>query len=56
MWEFDKSKKNGDHSTMKPIPLLSYPIKNSSMTNSIVLDPFRGSGSTMMACEKTDRI
>ena len=56
VWEYDKPKKNGDHPTMKPIPLLAYPIKNSSMTNSIVLDPFGGSGSTLIACEQTDRI
>ena len=41
---------------MKPIPLLAYPIKNSSAPNSIVLDLFGGSGSTLMACEQTDRI
>ena len=41
---------------MKPIPLLAYPIMNSSMTNSVVLDPFGGSGSTLIACEQTDRI
>ena len=56
IWEFDKPNKNGDHPTMKPIPLLTYPIKNSSMTNSIVLDPFGGSGSTLIACEQMDRI
>lgn len=56
IWEFDKPKKNGDHPTMKPIPLLAYPIMNSSMSNSIVLDPFGGSGSTLIACEQTDRI
>ncbi len=56
IWEFDKPKKNGDHPTMKPIPLLAYPIGNSSMTNAIVLDPFGGSGSTLIACEQTDRI
>ncbi len=56
IWEFDKPKKNGDHPTMKPIPLLAYPIMNSSMSNSIVLDPFGGSGSTLVACEQTDRI
>lgn len=56
IWEFDKPKKNGDHPTMKPIPLLAYPIMNSSMTNSIVLDPFGGSGSTLIACEQSDRI
>ena len=41
---------------MKPIPLLAYPIMNSSMSNTIVLDPFGGSGSTLIACEQTDRI
>ena len=56
IWEFDKPKKNGDHPTMKPIPLLAYPIMNSSMSNTLVLDPFGGSGSTLIACEQTDRI
>ena len=56
IWEFDKPKKNGEHPTMKPIPLLAYPIMNSSMTNSVVLDPFGGSGSTLIACEQSDRI
>ena len=56
IWEFDKPKKNGDHPTMKPILLLAYPIMNSSMSNSVVLDPFGGSGSTLIACEQTDRI
>lgn len=56
IWEFDKPKKNGDHPTMKPIPLLAYPIGNSSMANSVVHDPFGGSGSTLIACEQTDRI
>ena len=56
IWEFDKPKKNSDHPTMKPVPLLAYPIKNSSMSNCIVLDPFGGSGSTLIACEQTNRI
>lgn len=56
IWEFDKPKKNGDHPTMKPVPLIAYPIKNSSMANGIVLDPFGGSGSTLIACEQTNRI
>lgn len=56
IWEFDKPKKNGDHPTMKPVPLIAYPIKNSSMGNYIVLDPFGGSGSTLIACEQTDRV
>jgi ParB family chromosome partitioning protein len=41
---------------MKPIALVAYPIMNSSLTNSIVLDPFGGSGSTLIACEQTERI
>ncbi len=41
---------------MKPIPLLCYPIKNSSQVNGIVLDTFGGSGSTLIACEQVDRI
>ena len=41
---------------MKPINLMSYPIKNSTMTNGIVLDPFLGSGSTLIACCETDRV
>ena len=40
IWEFEKSKKNAEHPTMKPIPLLAYPITNSSMSNTLVLDPF----------------
>ncbi|MDD3400774.1 MAG: site-specific DNA-methyltransferase [Eubacteriales bacterium] len=56
IWEFDKPKKNADHPTMKPVPLLAYPILNSSMSNAIILDPFGGSGSTLIACEQTERV
>lgn len=56
IWEFEKSKKNGAHPTMKPIPLLCYPIQNSSLSGCSVLDPFGGSGSTLIACEQTDRV
>lgn len=56
IWNFDKPKKSADHPTMKPIPLLAYPIKNSSAPNAVVMDLFGGSGSTLMACEQTDRI
>lgn len=55
IWEFEKPKKNADHPTMKPIELLAYPISNSSMSNTLILDPFGGSGSTLIACEQTDR-
>lgn len=56
IWEFEKPKKNADHPTMKPVALVAYPILNSSLANCIVLDPFGGSGSTLIACEQTDRI
>ncbi|MBC8591102.1 site-specific DNA-methyltransferase [Wansuia hejianensis] len=56
IWEFEKPKKNKDHPTMKPVALVAYPILNSSLTNCIILDPFGGSGSTLIACEQTDRI
>ena len=56
IWEFEKPKKNADHPTMKPVALVAHPILNSSLANCIVLDPFGGSGSTLIACEQTDRI
>ncbi|WP_446898829.1 site-specific DNA-methyltransferase [Clostridium sp. LBM24168] len=56
VWNFDRPSKSPDHPTMKPIPLIAYPIKNSSMANCIVFEPFAGSGSTLIACEQTDRI
>jgi DNA modification methylase len=56
IWNFDKPKRSDQHPTMKPVPLLAYPIRNSSAPNGIVLDPFGGSGSTLIACEQLDRI
>lgn len=55
IWEFEKPKKNDVHPTMKPIPLIAYCIMNSSMSNTLVLDPFLGSGTTMMACQQSER-
>lgn len=56
VWEYDRPKSSKDHPTMKPVALMAYPIRNSTMTNGLVLDPFLGSGSTLIACEETDRI
>lgn len=56
VWEFDRPKKSKLHPTMKPLPLIAYPVKMSSQENGIVLDIFGGSGSTLMACEQTNRI
>ena len=55
IWKYAKPKRNENHPTSKPLDLLSYPISNSSQENSIVIDTFGGSGSTMMACEQTGR-
>jgi DNA modification methylase len=56
IWEYDRPKNNALHPTMKPVNLLAYPILNSSMSNAVVLDPFGGSGSTLIACEQTHRL
>ena len=56
VWEYDKPKSSPDHPTTKPVTLMAYPMKNSTMTNGIVLDPFLGSGSTLIACMETDRV
>lgn len=53
--EFDKPLRNGDHPTMKPVPLFGYLAKNSSQRGQIVLDPFCGSGTTVVACEQLSR-
>ena len=56
IWNFAKPKRNADHPTSKPLDLLSYPIGNSTQENAVVIDTFGGSGSTLMACEKMNRI
>jgi DNA modification methylase len=56
VWEFDRPKKSNLHPTMKPVPLVAYPIQNSCQVNGIVLDSFGGSGTTLIACEQLDRV
>ncbi len=56
IWNFDRPSKNTLHPTMKPVGLIAYPVQNSCMSNCLVLDPFGGSGSTLIACEQTNRI
>ena len=55
IWNIDKPMQSKLHPTMKPVELLEIPIQNSSKGEDIVLDLFGGSGSTMIACEKTAR-
>ncbi len=53
---FDRPQRNGEHPTMKPVKLIEYLIENSSKKEDIVFDSFGGSGTTMIACEKSGRI
>jgi DNA modification methylase len=56
VWTFDRPSRNPDHPTSKPIDLIAYPISLSSQEGDLVIDFFGGSGSTLIACEKTHRI
>lgn len=53
--KYDRPLKSAEHPTMKPIELCGYLIKNSSKEGDVVLDPFGGSGSTMISCEQLNR-
>jgi len=55
VWQIKKPQKNDLHPTMKPVELVERAVRNSSKTGDIVLDPFGGSGSTLIACEKSGR-
>lgn len=54
--DFQRPYRNGEHPTMKPVGLIEYQIKNNTKNDDIVLDTFLGSGSTLIACEQTNRI
>lgn len=53
---FDRPSRNGEHPTMKPVELLAYQITNNTKGEDIILDSFLGSGSTLIAAQKTGRI
>jgi DNA modification methylase len=55
VWHFDKPARNELHPTMKPVALVERAVRNSSKSRDIVLDPFGGSGSTLIACAKSGR-
>ena len=55
VWFFDKPAKNDLHPTMKPVALVERSMRNSSKSRDIVLDPFGGSGTTLIAAERTGR-
>ena len=54
--EFDRPVASKQHPTMKPIPLMGYFISNSTKKGELVLDPFLGSGSTMVAAHQLGRV
>jgi len=55
IWKCDRTEDKKVHPTMKPVELCQRAIENSSNVNGLVLDLFGGSGSTLIACEKTAR-
>ena len=55
VWFCDKPRANDLHPTMKPVELVERAIRNSSKTRDLVLDPFGGSGTTLIACEQSGR-
>ncbi|MBP7526060.1 MAG: site-specific DNA-methyltransferase [Propionivibrio sp.] len=55
VWHFDKERVDG-HTTPKPVALIERALTNSSKASQVVMDLFGGSGSTLIACEKTGRI
>ena len=55
VWNIKKPAKNDLHPTMKPVELVKRAVRNSSKTRDLVLDPFGGSGTTLIACEKSGR-
>ena len=56
LWEIDKPKKSETgHSTQKPIECMERPIRNNSKPGDLVYEPFSGSGTTIIACERTGR-
>lgn len=56
VWQIKKPQKNDLHPTMKPVELVERAIRNSSRPGNVVLDPFGGSGTTLIAAEKSGRL
>jgi len=55
VWNIDRPTKSPEHPTMKPVELVARAIENSSQSEEVVYDPFLGSGTTLIACEKLGR-
>jgi DNA modification methylase len=55
VWEFDRPKRSDEHPTMKPVELVEMAIQNSSAIGDSVFEPFCGSGTDIIACERLNR-
>jgi len=55
VWECKRPRKNDEHPTMKPVALIERALRNSSNKGDIVLDPFGGSGTTLIAAARSGR-
>lgn len=55
VWNIDRPQKSPEHPTMKPVELAERTIANSSQSGEIVYEPFSGSGTTLIACERLGR-
>jgi DNA modification methylase len=56
VWQIERPSESEAHPTMKPLPLIERALENSSSAGDVVLDLFLGSGSTLVACERTGRV
>ena len=56
VWMIDRPKHSELHPTMKPVELVERALANSTMRGDLVLDPFGGSGTTLIACERLGRV
>lgn len=55
LWQIPRPKRSEEHPTMKPVELVERSVANSSKPGEVVFEPFSGSGTTILACEKTGR-
>lgn len=55
VWQIDRPKRSDDHPTMKPLALVERSLMNSSLPGDLVIDPFGGSGTTLIVCEQLKR-
>jgi len=56
VWEYDKPARNGLHPTMKPVALVARAIRNATSARQLIVDPFLGSGTAIIAAERSHRV